>query len=305
MRKTLLLLLFLSATARLSGQLLPVSSQYLVNLLYINPAAAGRNEALTGSLCYRNQWTGLEGSPKSVSFILEAPLKKESVGLGIVLTEDHVGFTSGTSLQGNYAFRFRLGRGKLSLGLSTALTRIGIDWNSIRAVDPDDELIYSDQKARLVMDFGFGAFYYGPVFYAGASIPSFANRQFLDLDEKLSLGELADQANLVILAGGRFPLAPSTSWNPSFLLRYNLTGEVQADLTMGVVFLNRLSTSLTYRSGNALVGMLEYMANDQLSLGYAYDYSLFRPGNNYYGSHEISLRYRFGYRVDIPGPRNF
>ncbi|RZK51316.1 MAG: type IX secretion system membrane protein PorP/SprF, partial [Pedobacter sp.] len=42
-------------------------SQYIFNGIYINPAYAGYKENLNLHMFYRNQWTGIDGAPKSMS----------------------------------------------------------------------------------------------------------------------------------------------------------------------------------------------------------------------------------------------
>ncbi len=47
-------------------------SQYMFNGIYINPAYAGYKEELNLHSFYRNQWTGIKGSPKSMSVAVDA-----------------------------------------------------------------------------------------------------------------------------------------------------------------------------------------------------------------------------------------
>ncbi|MCK4699069.1 MAG: type IX secretion system membrane protein PorP/SprF, partial [Bacteroidales bacterium] len=73
------------------GQLQPLSNQYIFNGLAINPAYSGSREALSMTMLYRNQWVGLEGAPKTMSFSLHAPLRKEKIGLGLLIINDKIG----------------------------------------------------------------------------------------------------------------------------------------------------------------------------------------------------------------------
>ena len=62
---------------------------------------------------------------------------------------------------------------------------------------------------------------------------------------------------------------------------------------------------LSHRTGDAAVGMLGYQFNRQLMLGYSYDYSVSKLRQYNGGSHELMLRYEFGYNVKAMSPRYF
>ena len=52
----------------------PQYSQYMFNQMVLNPAYAGSKEALSSSLILRNQWVGLDGAPKTITFSSHAPI---------------------------------------------------------------------------------------------------------------------------------------------------------------------------------------------------------------------------------------
>jgi hypothetical protein len=66
-------------------------------------------------------------------------------------------------------------------------------------------------------------------------------------------------------------------------------------------FQNNLGFGVSYRPGDALVGMFEIQLSPKLRLGYAYDYTI--SGLKTYnvgGSHELMLRYEFNLPKYIP-----
>lgn len=83
-------------------------SQYIFNGIYINPAYAGYRENLNLHAFYRNQWTGIEGSPTSMSVAVDAIANEGNVGLAFQLASDKLGAQTNLSAYGNYAYRIRM-----------------------------------------------------------------------------------------------------------------------------------------------------------------------------------------------------
>ena len=55
-----------------SGQLTPVTNQYVLNPLTINPAFAGNRGDLNIAAFYRKQWVGINGAPETMTFTADA-----------------------------------------------------------------------------------------------------------------------------------------------------------------------------------------------------------------------------------------
>src|SRR5664279_3193939 len=92
--RLILSLLFLYAFTSIPGQAIPdstgislgypVYSQYLQNGLLINPAYAGSRGSLSTFLSYRMQWMGIPNAPAFQTISLNAPMKNDKVGLGLM-----------------------------------------------------------------------------------------------------------------------------------------------------------------------------------------------------------------------------
>ena len=85
----------------------PVYSQYLQNGLLINPAYAGTRGALSAFMSYRMQWMGIPGAPVFQSISLNAPMKNDKVGLGIMAQFMKFGFTKSQSIYISYAYHIK------------------------------------------------------------------------------------------------------------------------------------------------------------------------------------------------------
>ena len=94
-------------------------SQYMFNMMALNPAYAGSRDVLSMTAMYRSQWIGLEGAPQTAAFTADMPLNRERIGVGLQLYNDRIGKQTETGAYVSYAFRFRVGdRSTLSLGLN-------------------------------------------------------------------------------------------------------------------------------------------------------------------------------------------
>jgi type IX secretion system PorP/SprF family membrane protein len=93
--------------------------------------------------------------------------------------------------------------------------------------------------------------------------------------------------------------------SPSFLVKYNPSSDIQADFNTNLILNNTLLFGLSYRLERSLVTIIQYYITPQLKLGYSYDFVFYDIGKHNYGTHEIAVRYEFGYTVDISTPRRF
>ncbi|MBL7850122.1 MAG: type IX secretion system membrane protein PorP/SprF, partial [Cyclobacteriaceae bacterium] len=66
----------------------PLYASYMMNPLAINPAYAGSNNMLNGSLQYRTQWAGLDANPTTVNFSAHMSAFRNQVGAGLMVIQD-------------------------------------------------------------------------------------------------------------------------------------------------------------------------------------------------------------------------
>ena len=81
---------------------------------------------------------------------------------------------------------------------------------------------------------------------------------------------------------------------------------IEADFNTNVWLRDIIGLGVSYRTGDAVIGMAEIQANQNLRFGYAYDMTIskLKPYNN--GSHEIMIRYEIGnFKSKIKSTRYF
>ncbi len=286
----------------LLSQQMPQVSQFDKNLIHLNPAATGNQEALSIGFTYRKQWTGFEGAPSNQVFSAHAPMRNPNVAIGLLLENENEGSTNYTGIYLNYAYRIRVANGKLSLGL-----KAGINAGSQSAItlrDIGDPAFNNNSSSFVVPNFGFGVLYYAKNYWCGFSLPRiFGYESKTSGTYKLSYN--SSWLEYFITGGGDLHVDGDIGIEPSAMI--DLSNAFKTRLTVNAVgvYKNSFRFGIGYRSSDAIIFQVGYNFNKQLSLGYSYDYNIGSISKFTSGSHEINMQYRFGYQVNASNPRYF
>lgn len=286
----------------------PMLSQYMFNGLFLNPAYAGSHEYSTLTTLYRGQWVGFKGAPHTGIISYDAPLAKNTMGLGGIICFDHIGVSNKMDITANYSYHIKIGKkSKLALGLRAQLSYYWTAFEDLVYWDEQDP-IYQNNINTFMPNFGAGAYFYMPRFYAGFSVPTVLS---FNPAENLS----ANMANVqrqerhyLLTAGYAFRLSPKFDLKPSFLMKLNANAPVEFDINLHLLYNNLLWIGASYRTMDGIVAMVEVNATKNLRIGYAFDYPVQTTMRNYqYGSHEIMLSYDFGKKdnLKVRSPRYF
>ncbi len=290
---------------QLFGQMFPLSNHYGTNVLAINPAFAGCQDALSISMMYRNQWVGFKDAPKSYLFTAHAPLRNDRIGLGLVIENNSMGIYNQTSIIGNYAYRMNLSSGKLALGLGFAARIYNIAWNKLDVMDADDVQLMNNSNTAVLPSFSLGVYYYTKNYYIGASLPLFLSNELNHSTGNYEIKNSFSAYNYFINGGYEVNLSPQLTLQPSLLLKYHPDHVIQIDYNAKFGFKERFWLGIGYRNKNMLVGMLQCQLNNQLKITYSYDFDYSNLGTYKNASHEMMLNYVFCYTRKIMGPRQF
>ncbi len=287
------------------GQLHKLSNQYIFNGLAINPAYAGSEDALSTTLMYRNQWTGFEGAPKTLTGALHSPLGKERIGVGLLVVHDQIGINSETSIMGNYAYMIEMGKGRLSFGVSMGVTLLDVEWDKLKANDiGDDQLLSSiDQLAN--PNFGAGIYYKTNDFYFGLSIPSFLSYTYNSTNNQIDLKNNISEYNYHITGGFGIDINENVRLFPSTLIKYHAENALQVDINTQLIFHDHLWIGLTYRSKDAMAALTQIAITNQLRVAYSYDFNIGKTNRYYGGSHEVMLKFVLDFKAHVVGPKHF
>jgi type IX secretion system PorP/SprF family membrane protein len=317
--RLLFLFYFFSAFTSVPGQAIPdstgislgypVYSQYLQNGLLINPAYAGSRGSLSAFLSYRMQWMGIANAPVFQSLSINAPMKNEKVGLGLMAQFMKFGVTKSQSIYASYSYQIKLKSGKLAFGIKGGFDRSNTDYTGILTSTQDDPVFTTDEKPYFLPNVGAGIYYYGEKYFAGLSIPSFLNYK-----KNISTGSVEahhdiNEYDLVFSGGGLITFSPVFKFKPSFLIDYSLdkTKKVtQFDINGNFILGDLIWMGGSWRtSEQVVVGIIQLQLNPQLMFGFSYDYPVGRMNSYSHGSSEFILRYEFGYKISAANPRYF
>lgn len=309
MKKLLLSTLAILSFISVSAQQDAMYTQYMFNTLAVNPAYAGSRNVLSATGLLRTQWVGIEGSPRTQTISFDAAMPNKKVGLGLQVFNDRLGITNTTGAYASYAYRIPFKKGTLALGIQAGAAQFRADFSSVRLNNgsPLDPGFMIDIN-KILPNFGFGIYYNTAKFYIGAATPHLLNNNFLDDNSvKVTNNLVAKQyLHLFVTSGYVVNLAQDFKLKPSFLFKGVFGAPLQLDVNLNLWIADRISLGGQYRTGDAFAGLLELQATDQLRFGYSYDHTVSRLGNYNSGSHEIMVRYEFGFTKNrIVAPRYF
>ena len=301
-----LLICILAISITSMAQQEPMYSQYMFNMLNINPAYAGSRGIATATALYRNQWVGIQGAPQTTSFSLDAPIKEKKIGLGLQLYDDRLGIERSTGLKASYAFRIQFREsGTLSLGLQAGLLNYQANYSEVRTFQPNDPS-FNQNISGFLPSASAGIYYNADNFYAGISTPALLKTK-ISSDNNVDVTSVTQRdLHLYFTTGFVFPLSEELMFKPSLLVKAVSGAPVQFDLNANIWIQNAIAFGFSYRTGDSYVGMVELQLSKQLRLGYAFDRTFSDLGNLNTGTHELMLRMEFGLtEKSVASPRYF
>jgi type IX secretion system PorP/SprF family membrane protein len=332
--KVMLAAVILLSAGTAMAQQEPQYSQFMFNKLPLNSAYTGGRDALSLRALYRDQWTQLDGHPRTMTLSGHSPLKNENIAVGASFVYDQLGVTKQTWVSGTYAYRFKLNEGgkqdmKLSLGINAGMLIYKSNLSELYVTDPTDP-VFTENVSRVMPDIGAGIYFYGKNFYAGASVPNFIKSDLYSKDQKDNLPEGISAVrvpHIFGMAGGVIPLSKTgiVKFRPQVLTKSTIAkgykSPFELDVNASFMFFDMVNVGATYRTtlGNkkqynslqltnieSVDVMIEIWPTKQLLIGYAHDITLSDLNDYNKGTHEVILGYDFAYeRKKVITPRYF
>lgn len=291
--RIIIILVLLSNMNKGIGQSLPLYSQYMYNMVSINPAFAGSRGVPSFAAILREQWSGLPGAPTTKSFTFDLPSDNKKMGFGVQLFEDkYVNYIKRSGINLSYNVKVQVSEnGVLSLGLkggfyndSKNLTDVNLGLGN-----SSYDAAYSSNMNKVIPLAGAGIMYIDDKFYAGFSIPDvvvLSNRLKATSDKNLFQ---VNEQHYFFTTGYSFDMSEDIKVKPSFLLKAVSGAPIQFDYNTNIWLRNFVSIGGSYRTNEAVLVMAEIQASPQIRFGYAYDMPFKRPNSN-----ELFVRYEYG-----------
>ena len=285
------IILFAGSADNALAQQEALTTQYMFNGLSVNPAYAGTHEDLSLTGIIRSQWVGMSGAPNTQVFSIHAPLRRDKVALGLNFQHDYIGVTGSTVIAPSYAYRLHFkNEAILSMGVQASFINHRSELTALKPENPGDASFAQDESIWL-MNFGFGLYYYTDKFYIGASIPTLMDRHFSEND----VVQAKMDRHYYINAGYVFDLDKNFKLMPSVMVRYVEGSFATMDLNATLYYDNLFGIGISYRSKESMSALFQLFVNEELIIGYAFDYVLSDISMATYGSHEIMVNYRFAF----------
>lgn len=280
-------------------------SQYMFNMMNINPAFTGTREVPTTTALFRRQWLGFNGAPTSGSISYDSRVQDRNHSWGAQMYYDKIGIERTTGVQGFYSYSAPFENATLSLGMSFGALNYSLDRKRTNPYDQGDVLLQSS-ISKLLPTAGFGALFATEKWYLGVSAPALLKTKVM-MDGTAVIRQAGADQHYFVTAGYILPVSESVTIKPSTLVKAVSGSPVQVDLNMNVWVNNTIGFGASYRTANAVVGMLELKLNDALRIGYAYDHGISKHLTYNTGTHEFMLRNELGGKKGkkIVSPRFF
>ncbi|MCA6363926.1 MAG: type IX secretion system membrane protein PorP/SprF [Bacteroidetes bacterium] len=305
---TFFILLVSAVPAELFAQQDPLFSQYMFNPLAINPAWAGSREMMNAALLMRRQWVGFPGAPSTNVLAISAPTRKGKVGWGLEINTDQIGPKRSTAAYLSYAYRIRMGKGKLGFGLGAGIISYRVNWNQIEYRDENDVFATLSSDKRTIPDFKFGVFFNNKRFYWGFSSTHLNRPSYSVVAANDSVTYASTlRRHLFFTIGRAFVISDNVLFSPSVMIRnYPGTTLTAVDINLNFELRKMIWVGASLRSSQSIVGLVQYNAGQFLRIGYSYDFALGRLRSAQSGSHELMVGFNLDlFKSETLSPRYF
>ena len=277
-----------------SAQQDPMYTQYMDNLLIINPGYAGSQETGKVLLVARNQWVSFDGAPTTRSFSYNTPISRYNFGLGFSVLSDKIGPLNQTGFYFDYSYFLRVGTEyRLGMGLKGGFNFYRASLSELQTVDPDP--IYSrDIFKNFLPNFGVGAFLFSDNTYFGLSIPKLIENR-ITRDNYSTEYINKEEIHIYAVAGKKFNIVEDVQLKMNSMLKWTQNAPPSFDITSMVGFKKKFWVGAMYRFGDSYGFLAQFNITGKMLIGYSFDltFSELNAFNN--GTHEIM----FGYDLDI------
>ena len=288
----------ISSISTVFAQQDPQYTQYMYNMNILNPAYAGSKGVTSIGLLGRTQWVGVDGAPKTATLSINGPVGK-NVGLGFSVIHDEIGPVKEDNVYADFSYTLNLSEeDKFAFGIKAGATFLNV--REVITVDVDPLNV---PVSLIAPNFGVGLMYYNDRFYAGLSVPNFIESRYLDKKNGIS-STASEKTHYFLTSGYVFDLDENLKLKPSTMLKATPGAPLSIDLSLNLLIQEKVELGLSHRLDDSISGMIGFNVNQDLRIGYAYDYTTSNFGVFNSGSHEIMILFDLN-KKKIKSPRFF
>ena len=291
MKKPLLYFIFLITASMASAQQTPVTESYFLNKYSLAPSYAGNHNPKSLQIGYRNDMTGIDGSPKTARLSYNDLFSfMENAGYGGKIIFDKAGIFNQLYVLATYSYNVAITEEhNLIFGLSMGGYKNRLNLNDYYngpgySIDPALVNQNVDSKLKFMTDFSAVWKWQG----AEAGI-SFTNITINNASYK-------DAANLKYKPLANFNIFGSYLWavaddweiEPLVIIRGGKYIRSQFEIASQVIYMERFHGSLMYRDPGTIGAGAAISLNKGIQIGYNVNFATSRIINAH-NNHEITL----------------
>lgn len=281
-RKALCLMLLLASIGAESiAQQEYQFTQVTKSVEFLNPAYNVSKKGANATLLHRNQWTGIEGAPKTVALNVHVPMRSIPLGIGATAVGEYVGLRKVLNAGLTANSQVKVGEGGYLAGGLAAGAQI-TRYNDDKAIAYTE---YNELSRYESVDpyAGMGVYYFSKLVHAG--LASFYTISQAKTDV------FSENLNVNLNASVVLPLSDKWSLKPYTQVKYSTKYMNSAELGAMVLWNDFLWLGGGYRYHSAVSAMIDVKIIDYLRIGYSYDYGIGTVSALKASSHEIRLSF--------------
>ncbi|HWA32933.1 MAG TPA: type IX secretion system membrane protein PorP/SprF [Cyclobacteriaceae bacterium] len=274
----------------------PQFSQYMFNSFYYNPAFAGTEGVTKITGLYRAQWLGYSptygdgGAPTTQILSINTPVPKFKGGVGGYVVNDQLGPLTNFEAQASYAYYINMKDAKLSIGVRAGLISQTMNFEILRAVDPDDPLLAgkAGKETQMRPDFAAGLMFKKEKYYVGVGMDHLSQPTYT-----FGLPQSNQLKQHLYVTGSYY-------YDVNFDIRIQFVTLIKSDLTKtsfdvgGIAYFKDVMWGgLSFRQSEAAILILGYslLKDKSLKVGYSLDYIIKDQQAKQPTSHELMVSY--------------
>lgn len=274
------------------------------NAFTLNPALAGMQGWMHGTVTGRMQFTSLDRAPYTAMLAMNGQIEGKNVGLGGYIIHDVTGPTSKTAITLSAAYNIQLYKKMaakysskrsdhiLSVGLAVSAVQYRLRGDQLLVNDANDPDLYTTKGSKIYPDLSIGVYYrYKNNFYAGVSTPQIMGLN-IDYAGGDGTAQIKKVQHLYVFLGGKIEMARGNfSIDPVAAFRWVKGAPPQGDIGLRFYAYKVVWLGANYRSLNYMVFDAGFNVKGKFMVSYAYDLNLAKYRKDIGGTHELTLSF--------------
>ncbi len=270
----------------------PLYTQYMDNLLVVNPGYAGSKDIGNVLVVARSQWVSFDGAPATRSMSFNTPVQNKNIGVGFSFLSDKIGPMKQTGFYVDYSYFLKVSeKFRLGMGLKAGVSFFRANLTDLITIDPDP-IFDNDIYENFLPNVGVGFYLSSEDTYFGLSVPRLIENNITREDVTTEYVN-KQQIHLYAVGGHMFRLNEELQLKTSGMLKWVHGAPVSIDVTALFGLKEKLWLGAMYRYDAAYGVIAQFKPIPELVIGYSYDITNTELGGYQSGSHEIMLSYNF------------